>query len=309
MSGDHQSIGEVLATLRGDFPDITISKIRFLESQGLIDPERTPSGYRKFRDGDVARLRWILHQQKDNFLPLKVIKTRLDEVGPDGLPADLDPADPAAHATAAEPDPAPGAVGAKPAKAPRASKAKKSTAKPAATTSKAPARAPAATRATTRTASAPAPGTLAFEPQVLPLDDGAGDELTAETSGASLTRAELVAASGLTSVQLTELEEYGLIAPAAGSGERVVFAEDALVVAKLASEFAAHGIGPRHLRMYRSFADREAGLFDQVIAPRLKRKNPEARAQARADLVDLARLGRALRSVFLREATAGHLRE
>jgi hypothetical protein len=97
--------------------------------------------------------------------------------------------------------------------------------------------------------------------------------------------------------------------PAAGSGQRVVYAEDALVVAKLASEFAAHGIGPRHLRMYRAFADREAGLYDQVIAPRLKRKNPDARAQARADLVDLARLGRALRSVFLREATAGLLRE
>src|SRR4249920_3043283 len=106
MSGDHQSIGEVLATLRGDFPDITISKIRFLESQGLIDPERTPSGYRKFRDGDVARLRWILHQQKDNFLPLKVIKARLDEVGPDGLPADVDPAD-TPSATDADARPAP----------------------------------------------------------------------------------------------------------------------------------------------------------------------------------------------------------
>ena len=61
---DHQSIGEVLTALRGEFPDITISKIRFLESQGLIDPERTPSGYRKFREADVARLRWILQQQK-----------------------------------------------------------------------------------------------------------------------------------------------------------------------------------------------------------------------------------------------------
>src|SRR4029077_7503829 len=122
MSADHQSIGEVLATLRGDFPDITISKIRFLESQGLIDPERTPSGYRKFRDGDVARLRWILHQQKDNFLPLKVIKARLDEVGPDGLPADVDPADVATVAADPEPEPAPSA---KPARAPRATKARK----------------------------------------------------------------------------------------------------------------------------------------------------------------------------------------
>src|SRR5215204_705828 len=74
----HLSIGEVLGLLLEEFPDVTISKIRFLESQGLIDPERTPSGYRKFYDSDVSRLRWILHQQKENFLPLKVIKERLD---------------------------------------------------------------------------------------------------------------------------------------------------------------------------------------------------------------------------------------
>lgn len=75
----HLSIGEVLSLLQGEFPDVTISKIRFLESQGLLDPERTPSGYRKFYEDDIARLRWILHQQRDNFLPLKVIKGRLDE--------------------------------------------------------------------------------------------------------------------------------------------------------------------------------------------------------------------------------------
>ncbi len=77
----HLSIGEVLNILREEFPDVTISKIRFLESQGLIDPERTPSGYRKFYESDVSRLRWILHQQKENFLPLKVIKERLDRLG------------------------------------------------------------------------------------------------------------------------------------------------------------------------------------------------------------------------------------
>src|SRR5947209_3424732 len=71
------SIGEVLSLLKDEFPDVTISKIRFLESQGLLDPERTPSGYRKFYDADVDRLRWILRQQKENFLPLKVIKGRL----------------------------------------------------------------------------------------------------------------------------------------------------------------------------------------------------------------------------------------
>src|SRR6476659_8260666 len=71
------SIGEVLNLLKDEFPDVTISKIRFLESQGLLDPERTPSGYRKFYDNDVARLRWILRQQREHFLPLKVIKGRL----------------------------------------------------------------------------------------------------------------------------------------------------------------------------------------------------------------------------------------
>src|SRR6478609_4188478 len=81
---EHVSIGDVLDQLRPEFEDITISKIRFLESQGLIDPERTPSGYRKFYPPDVARLRWILHKQKENFLPLKVIKGRLDEVDKNG---------------------------------------------------------------------------------------------------------------------------------------------------------------------------------------------------------------------------------
>jgi len=73
----YKSIGEVLSELKDEFPDVTISKIRFLESQGLLDPERTPSGYRKFYDNDVARLRWILRQQREHFLPLKVIKGRL----------------------------------------------------------------------------------------------------------------------------------------------------------------------------------------------------------------------------------------
>ena len=75
----HLSIGEVLSLLHEEFPDVTISKIRFLESQGLVDPERTPSGYRKFYEPDIERLRWVLRQQRDAFLPLKVIKDRLEE--------------------------------------------------------------------------------------------------------------------------------------------------------------------------------------------------------------------------------------
>ena len=89
------SIGDVLALLRDEFPDITISKIRFLESRGLLDPERTPSGYRKFCSPDVERLRWILRQQRENFLPLKVIKGRLEGAGA-GEPAADEPARPRA---------------------------------------------------------------------------------------------------------------------------------------------------------------------------------------------------------------------
>src|SRR5919205_3476495 len=74
---NYQSIGEVLVAVKTEFPDITISKIRFLESEGLIEPERTPSGYRKFYEDDVERLKSILRMQRDEYLPLKVIKDRL----------------------------------------------------------------------------------------------------------------------------------------------------------------------------------------------------------------------------------------
>ena len=72
------SIGEVLTQLRADFPDVTISKIRFLESEGLVEPARTPSGYRKFSHADVGRLHYVLATQRDHYLPLRVIKDHLD---------------------------------------------------------------------------------------------------------------------------------------------------------------------------------------------------------------------------------------
>lgn len=74
----YMNIGEVLARLRGEFPDITVSKIRFLESEGLIEPERAPSGYRRFTYADIERLRFILNAQRDHYLPLRVIKDHLD---------------------------------------------------------------------------------------------------------------------------------------------------------------------------------------------------------------------------------------
>src|SRR3989440_11437161 len=80
------SIGEILVTLKSEFPDVTISKIRFLEVEGLIDPERTASGYRKFYEEDVDRLRTVLRMQRDEYLPLKVIKDRMEQTE-DGPPA------------------------------------------------------------------------------------------------------------------------------------------------------------------------------------------------------------------------------
>lgn len=88
----HLTIGEVLNLLKDEFPDITISKIRFLESQGLLEPERTPSGYRKFYQPDVERLRYILSEQKERFLPLKVIRRHLGAMEGDGAPSRLTPA-------------------------------------------------------------------------------------------------------------------------------------------------------------------------------------------------------------------------
>ncbi|MEZ5310826.1 MAG: MerR family transcriptional regulator [Microthrixaceae bacterium] len=85
QNDSHLAIGEVLSLIQEEFPDVTISKIRFLESQGLIAPERTSSGFRKFYDADIQRLRWILQQQTNHFLPLKVIKKMLEE-GLDSAP-------------------------------------------------------------------------------------------------------------------------------------------------------------------------------------------------------------------------------
>jgi DNA-binding transcriptional MerR regulator len=280
--GPHQSIGEVLATLHEEFPDITISKIRFLESQGLIDPERTPSGYRKFYTGDVERLRWILRQQKDHFLPLKVIRGRLDEleaqgfvdagVTPTGEPAEEPPGSEAhdAKTTTAGSAGAPAGDGGRRHAAPRSGR--------------------------TRARERPAPK--------LPIDDADDDpnELALSATGASLTRAELARAAGLDDSELAELESYGLLNPTVQTKDRVLFDEDALAIARLAAGFFRRGVGARHLRMYRSFAEREAVLFEQVLLGYLRQRNPDARARAQEQLEELARLGRGLRGAYLRRA-------
>jgi DNA-binding transcriptional MerR regulator len=241
------SIGEVLSLLKDEFPDVTISKIRFLESQGLLDPERTPSGYRKFYETDVDRLRWILRQQREHFLPLKVIKGRLASTSDEETvpPVEREP-EPEAHAA----------------------------------------------REAGREAEL--------------VSAGDGNPLTAGHSGASLTLAELGAASGLETRHLEELERYGLLAgrPVAGT---VYYDEDALVVANLAAGFMRYGVEARHLRMYKTAAEREASFFEQVVMPMLKQRNPQARRQATETLGELARLGQSLRAAMLRHALHDYL--
>jgi len=268
----HLSIGEVLNLLQDEFPDITISKIRFLESQGLLDPERTPSGYRKFYEEDIERLRWILRQQKENFLPLKVIKERLASGQLE------DPAAPAAPS---------GKPAARAEQLDLASAAVEGEVVLASTGRGVPAR--AARAATSRERARPT------EPL-----------LDAGQTGVSLTRDEVLAASGLTSKELADLERFDLVT-GRPLGDAVYFGDDALIVAKLAAGFMAHGVEARHLRMYKVAADREAGVFEQLVVPLLKQRNPAARQQATERLDELAGLGGRLRDALLRVALQDHL--
>jgi DNA-binding transcriptional MerR regulator len=249
---NHSSIGDVLNQLRDEFPDITISKIRFLESQGLVEPERTPSGYRKFYPADVERLRFILRQQREHFLPLKVIKDRLDEVDRAGgftaseseLPTDRS-VDPATVDALFE-----------------------------------------ETRRAAQKAEARSASSKVRDPE-----DGPDD----------LAVVELVRAAGITDEDLARLEEYGLVTPAQSAGDRVLFDEDALAIARVCGGFMRHGIEPRHLRMYRAFAEREAALFEQVLLPYRRQRNPEAQARTVEALGELSGLGRRLRTALLRQ--------
>jgi len=133
-------------------------------------------------------------------------------------------------------------------------------------------------------------------------DDDNDAELAGSETGVSLTRTELARASGLTDEQIVQLEDYGLIASSHTSRDRVLFDEDALAIARAAAGFMRHGVEPRHLRMYRAIADREASLFGQVLLPYRRQRNPEAQARTAEALGELATLGRRLRTALLRQA-------
>jgi DNA-binding transcriptional MerR regulator len=289
----HLSIGEVLSLLQEEFPDVTISKIRFLESQGLLDPERTPSGYRKFYEGDIERLRWILRQQKDHYLPLKVIKDRLDDVGPGRVPPASEHNGPAA-ATANGEVHGQGRLAVAVDDRPLAPQHDDTAELPL-----------ARDRAAGDRAGAPAPSSRR-EPASAAGRSGGPLTPPAGAASLSLTADELAHASGLTAREVRELEQYQLLASHV-VGDTCYYDADALVIARTAAGFLQHGIEARHIRAYKVAAEREAGLFDQIVSPLLKQRNPDARRRATQTVVELARLGEEMRNVMLRRALRDHL--
>jgi DNA-binding transcriptional MerR regulator len=210
------TIGAVCKSLSQEFPDISISKIRYLEDQKLLTPRRTPGGYRLYTQGDVARLRTILRLQRDEFLPLRVIRQEL-----------------AAGASADEEVPAPESRG-------------------------------------------PATRIRAPRAAISVRDRGA---LYSLEDVLEETRAE----PGL----VKELEEYGVIRGEMRAGTKY-FDETEREIVRAVTELARYGVGGRNLRAFRTSADREAALLQQILAPALRSRNVERRKEALEALENLA---------------------
>lgn len=211
------SIGAVLELLRPDFPDVTISKIRFLEAEGLVTPQRAASGYRRFTAYDCARLRFILTAQRDHYLPLKVIRAQLD-AQPDG---ELPPF--------GSPYTGP------------------------------------------RLVSVPGSGEADVE----------SDSSAVAPTRVRLSREDLLERSGVDEELLTALLKAGVITTGPGG----FFDEHAVVILQCARALGEYGVEPRHLRAFRSAADRQSDLIAQIAGPVVKAG--KAGARDRAD--DLAR--------------------
>jgi DNA-binding transcriptional MerR regulator len=209
------TIGTVCGMLKDDFPDISISKIRYLEDQGLLAPRRTQGGYRLFSEEDVERLETILRLQRDEFLPLRVIRQEL------ASPVTRD-------------------------------------------------------RKRRRAAG-----------------------LTGEEHELDLT--ELCERAGIDARLARELEEFGLLAPRSQAGEKRYRESDA-DIALACGQLARFGIAPRHLRSFRTAADREAGLLEQLVGPALRARNPERRRAGLEDLESLAELAQELSRLLFRRA-------
>lgn len=411
----HLSIGEVLGLLLEEFPDVTISKIRFLESQGLIAPERTPSGYRKFFDDDVELLRVILREQRENYLPLRVIKDRissgeLDPSGENTIPRGIrnvstaqddrsnddtqpveiprtvhddrsggDDQQPGDHrgsddyteaATTSEPrqravgdtapiptigpsgrggspeDRKPGPTPSSDTTSPAGDKVDEtleetpnhvdeSSTQPASVPPSAPPAEPAPVAEASAEAcdestvpteepstfDEPAPpqrraggptGPPSREPASAPTaatgspkherpSDSSPSSPPQLLPGVTLTLDELSAMVGATSDEIKQLEEYGIVVGRESAGEHV-YDEDAVTVARIGVQFLRYGVDARHLRGWKTAADREAGIYEQLITPLLRRRNPQGRQEASEQLQRMNELGSELRAALMQIA-------
>ncbi len=200
------TIGTVTRRLQEEFPDISISKIRYLEDQRLLAPRRTQGGYRLFSEEDVQRLETILRLQRDEFLPLRVIREELSS--------------------------------------------------------------PSAAKGAKRR-------------------HGARPGITHPEDDVDLS--ELCERAGVTPALARELEDFGLLAPRNDNGAKL-YGERDVDVAATCAKLARYGISARHLRTFRTAADREAGLLEQIVSPALRSRNPERRQAGLEELQSLAEL-------------------
>lgn len=243
------SIGAVLDLLRLDFPDVTMSKIRFLEAEGLVTPQRAPSGYRRFSAYDCARLRFILTAQRDQYLPLKVIKAQLD-AQPDGElpPGSLSPG------------------------------------------------------SSSLGSSYPAP-------RLVPVsENGPGDSDVVtmpapEVRGARLRREDVLERSGVDPALLTALCKAGVITTGPGG----FYDEYAPVIAQCAQALGEYGVEPRHLRAFRSAADRQSDLIAQIAGPVGKAGTTGARDRADDLAREVAALAITLHTCLIKSAVRNGL--
>ena len=225
------NIGEVLDLLRPDFPGVTIPKIRFLEDKGLVKPERTPAGYRKFSAEDVDRLRYVLRMQRDHYLPLRVIGEHLDAIDRGLEPPPIEPVVPTVPTVALAADGLPSA------------------------------------------------------------------ESFARRDNLRLSRKELLKIAEISEDLLTQLEQFGLITARAGTGH---YDTDALVIATTARELSEFGLEPRHLRAFKTAADREVGLVEQVVAPQMRGRDAGARGRAEETVREMAALSVRLHATLVK---------
>jgi DNA-binding transcriptional MerR regulator len=229
------TIGAVCKGLQQEFPDISISKIRYLEDQKLLSPRRTPGGYRLYSAADVARLRTILRLQRDEFLPLAVIRQEL-----------------AAGRTFDDPPAAKGGDGS-------AAKAEGG------------ARPGAALRRLT---------------------------LSVRDRGASYSLEDVIDETGADPRLVGELEDFGIIKGEVREGRRF-YDETEREIVRSVSELARYGVAGRNLRVFKTSAEREAALLQQILAPALRSRNPERRKEAVEALENLAAVASHLKHLLL----------